>query len=239
MALDWSQCPAVESIPGKVSGAWVFKNTRMPVSLVFENLEAGASIRRNHGMASPHARADRDRPRLRGTKSRPAGSTRARLCFPGTCSFCLITARQRLCDTHSGPIRSSKLWSADGKRSRMEPCFRKRKPRALKFLSRRQEHPLPTELNEAKDRHSCPRKRAMAYLAPPRRSCRRCGERCHTWQLRRSPDTPRRLGQVFPTCGSKPCGSPELKRTFEYICLACRSLVQTRASPYNHVHASA
>ena len=43
-ALDWSRCPVVESIPGKVSGAWVFKDTRMPVSLVFENLEAGASI---------------------------------------------------------------------------------------------------------------------------------------------------------------------------------------------------
>jgi len=43
-ALDWSQCSAVESIPGKVSGAWVFKDTRMPVSLVFENLEAGATI---------------------------------------------------------------------------------------------------------------------------------------------------------------------------------------------------
>jgi uncharacterized protein (DUF433 family) len=42
--LDWSQCSAVESIPGKVSGAWVFKGTRMPVSLVFENLEAGATI---------------------------------------------------------------------------------------------------------------------------------------------------------------------------------------------------
>ena len=42
--LDWSQCPAVESIPGKVSGAWVFKDTRMPVSIVFENLESGASI---------------------------------------------------------------------------------------------------------------------------------------------------------------------------------------------------
>jgi uncharacterized protein (DUF433 family) len=42
--LDWSQCPAVERIPGKVSGAWVFKDTRMPVSLVFENLEAGATI---------------------------------------------------------------------------------------------------------------------------------------------------------------------------------------------------
>jgi uncharacterized protein (DUF433 family) len=37
-ALDWSQCPAVESIPGKRSGAWVFKGTRMPVSTVFDNL---------------------------------------------------------------------------------------------------------------------------------------------------------------------------------------------------------
>jgi uncharacterized protein (DUF433 family) len=37
--LDWSQCPAVESIPGKRSGAWVFRGTRMPVSAVFENLE--------------------------------------------------------------------------------------------------------------------------------------------------------------------------------------------------------
>ena len=43
-ALDWSQCPAVESVPGKVSGAWVFKDTRMPVAAVFENLEDGVSI---------------------------------------------------------------------------------------------------------------------------------------------------------------------------------------------------
>jgi uncharacterized protein (DUF433 family) len=43
-SLDWSQCPAVESIPGKVSGAWVFKDTRMPVSTVFENLEAGLTV---------------------------------------------------------------------------------------------------------------------------------------------------------------------------------------------------
>jgi len=42
--LDWSQCPAVESIPGKVSGAWVFKGTRMPVQTIFENLEAGLSV---------------------------------------------------------------------------------------------------------------------------------------------------------------------------------------------------
>jgi uncharacterized protein (DUF433 family) len=42
--LDWSQCPAVESVPGKRSGAWVFRNTRTPVSVVFDNLEVGASI---------------------------------------------------------------------------------------------------------------------------------------------------------------------------------------------------
>jgi uncharacterized protein (DUF433 family) len=42
--LDWSQCSAVESVPGKVSGAWVLKGTRMPVSAIFENLEAGASL---------------------------------------------------------------------------------------------------------------------------------------------------------------------------------------------------
>ncbi len=42
--LLWSQCDAVESIPGKVSGAWVFRGTRMPVQTVFENLEAGMSV---------------------------------------------------------------------------------------------------------------------------------------------------------------------------------------------------
>jgi len=42
--LNWSQCAAVESVPGKRSGAWVLKGTRMPVSAIFENLEAGASI---------------------------------------------------------------------------------------------------------------------------------------------------------------------------------------------------
>ncbi|MBL8294202.1 MAG: DUF433 domain-containing protein [Bryobacterales bacterium] len=43
--LDWSQCSAVESVPGKVSGAWVLKGTRMPVQTVFENLEAGLSVK--------------------------------------------------------------------------------------------------------------------------------------------------------------------------------------------------
>lgn len=43
-SLDWSQCPAVESVPGRRSGAWVFKDTRTPVSVVFDNLEVGATI---------------------------------------------------------------------------------------------------------------------------------------------------------------------------------------------------
>lgn len=42
--LDWSRCRAVERIPGKVSGAWVFKGTRVPVRALFENLEGGASV---------------------------------------------------------------------------------------------------------------------------------------------------------------------------------------------------
>jgi uncharacterized protein (DUF433 family) len=44
MPLDWSTCPAVESVPGKLSGAWVFRGTRIPVSAVFENLEDGVTI---------------------------------------------------------------------------------------------------------------------------------------------------------------------------------------------------
>lgn len=44
VGLDWSQCPAVESVPGKVSGAWVFRGTRMPVATVFESLEQGMTI---------------------------------------------------------------------------------------------------------------------------------------------------------------------------------------------------
>lgn len=42
--LDWSQCAAVERTPGKMSGAWVFRGTRVPVRAMFENLEGGARI---------------------------------------------------------------------------------------------------------------------------------------------------------------------------------------------------
>jgi uncharacterized protein (DUF433 family) len=42
--LDWLQCDAVESVPGKVTGAWVLRGTRMPVSAIFEDIAAGANI---------------------------------------------------------------------------------------------------------------------------------------------------------------------------------------------------
>ena len=42
--LDWSRCPAVERVEGRVSGAWVFRGTRLPVATIFENLEDGLGI---------------------------------------------------------------------------------------------------------------------------------------------------------------------------------------------------
>jgi uncharacterized protein (DUF433 family) len=42
--LDWNTCPAVERKPERVSGAWVFKGTRVPVKALFENIEEGASV---------------------------------------------------------------------------------------------------------------------------------------------------------------------------------------------------
>lgn len=42
--IDWSSCSAVEQDPGRVSGAWVFRGTRVPVAALFQNLEDGASI---------------------------------------------------------------------------------------------------------------------------------------------------------------------------------------------------
>jgi uncharacterized protein (DUF433 family) len=42
--IEWSECPAVERVPGKVSGVWLFKGTRVPVRALFENLEGGATV---------------------------------------------------------------------------------------------------------------------------------------------------------------------------------------------------
>jgi uncharacterized protein (DUF433 family) len=42
--LDWTTCLVVERDPAKMSGAWVFRGTRVPVSALFENLEGGATV---------------------------------------------------------------------------------------------------------------------------------------------------------------------------------------------------
>ena len=42
--LDWKQCSSVKRVPGKVSGAWLFRGTRVPVPALFENLEGGATV---------------------------------------------------------------------------------------------------------------------------------------------------------------------------------------------------
>jgi uncharacterized protein (DUF433 family) len=42
--IDWSTCPAVERDPERLSGAWVFRGTRVPAAALFENLEDGAQV---------------------------------------------------------------------------------------------------------------------------------------------------------------------------------------------------
>ena len=41
---NWNECSAVERTPGKVSGAWVFSGTRIPLFALYENLAAGATV---------------------------------------------------------------------------------------------------------------------------------------------------------------------------------------------------
>ena len=60
IGIDWSQCRAVERDPGRMSGAWVFRGTRMPVATVFENLEDGMTIDEivdQFGVAPEHVKA--------------------------------------------------------------------------------------------------------------------------------------------------------------------------------------
>jgi uncharacterized protein (DUF433 family) len=42
--MEWSDCRAIEQNPEKVSGAWVFRGTRVPVAALFDNLDAGATV---------------------------------------------------------------------------------------------------------------------------------------------------------------------------------------------------
>jgi len=58
--LDWTTCPAVERDPAKLSGAWVFRGTRVPVSALFENLEGGATVEQFLGWFPGVTRAQAD-----------------------------------------------------------------------------------------------------------------------------------------------------------------------------------
>jgi uncharacterized protein (DUF433 family) len=78
--LDWNECSAVERVPGKVSGAWLFKDTRVPVSALFENLEDGATLADflewfpgvTREQVGGRARTRRTQPAGRVTRARPA-----------------------------------------------------------------------------------------------------------------------------------------------------------------------
>ena len=41
---NWNECEAVERVPGRVSGAWVFSGTRIPLFALYENLATGATV---------------------------------------------------------------------------------------------------------------------------------------------------------------------------------------------------
>jgi uncharacterized protein (DUF433 family) len=48
--VDWSQCPDVERTPGKCSGAWCVKGTRVPVQAIIDNFEGGCSAEEIAGL---------------------------------------------------------------------------------------------------------------------------------------------------------------------------------------------
>ena len=68
----------------------------------------------------------------------------------------------------------------------------------------------------------------MTDLAPASRSCRRCRERCHTWQLHRSPDTPRRLGQAF---SPRTIRNPVVRQNSSGLSIISALLVAARSTP--------
>ena len=93
--LDWSQCPAVESVPGRLSGAWVFRNTRMPVSAVFENLEAGATVDEIVDWFSISKEQVIEVLEFAARRPRCSDFGRASTRIRPRCSFSLITAYRR------------------------------------------------------------------------------------------------------------------------------------------------
>ncbi|MGH8654014.1 MAG: DUF433 domain-containing protein [Gammaproteobacteria bacterium] len=89
--MDWSTCPAVERDPQRVSGAWVFRGTRVPVAALFENLEDGAQVPSSRS-GFPASRLNKFAPssnRLRGVRW-----------LPLKCAYCLTREYRCPCGNH-------------------------------------------------------------------------------------------------------------------------------------------
>ena len=112
-ALDWSQCPAIESVPDKVGGAWVFHGTRLPVATVIENLEdlSVEEVIEQFDVTREQVTAV---PRLRRRESRVPS--------PRRCSSCLTTARQGGWRARFPGPPSTRRKPRVGTHSATEPC---------------------------------------------------------------------------------------------------------------------
>ena len=88
---DWEKCPAVESVPGKVSGNWVFTGTRLPVYALFENLAEGAT------------RFTTSSNGLRGAEVEPFSNTRRKSDVKAVLEHVAQDLRAKV--THAHPVR--------------------------------------------------------------------------------------------------------------------------------------
>lgn len=195
-ALDWSQCPAVESVPGRLSGAWVFRDTRMPVSAVFENLEAGATIEEIanwFGISKEQiieVLAFAARSLAAPVPLEPVSASDARTLWP-----------QR---TGAAGSLSWRPQGYGGKSPRLghafqrRPASRSRACRVRGFSHRRQEHPIPAESRRAQNRRCGAEHSTMAVGSIAHRENYGSGQRSHARQLCRGSYSTQILTSVAP-----------------------------------------
>ena len=114
---DWSRCPAVESVPGRVSGAWVFTGTRLPVSALFGNLAEGATV---HDFVEWF---DGDEAQVRTVLEFVVQDLDAKVAMVSHANPCLTTIRPGCFDVTSSVMTSTRRRSAGGQRWAMAHCW--------------------------------------------------------------------------------------------------------------------
>ena len=181
-ALDWSQCPAVESIPGKVSGAWVFKGTRLPVATVIENLE-------DLSIDEVIEQFDVTREQVAAVLEFVAQSLRA-IRRPRRCSSSLTTARRRGCPRVVWAHRPHGAIQGLGHTQQRRALERRRGGRVRAAAHDRPAHPPPAE--PARTPHRPRRPDGQHQVVARSATCR--AHRCRrgfrdAWQLRRGRDS--------------------------------------------------